>query len=245
MWHKGRLIKIGWIGLVTLVLLLAGLGSFSLYKVIAVDLPLFEGPPLAPSPEEEYVPDHIIVKFKPGTTIKAENQLNESLGTTVIYTSHKGGFTILQIPEGKTVAEMVNIYSQQPIVEYAEQLAEIYQQKQALTPVQRKIDWSILQVIREAEERVSAALPGETPKFQDLSTPLLKIDDAGNIEVRLTVTSLTTEQLEQLEDLGMQIGLTLSKYGIIEGSLPYDQVEAVAGLDFVARVGTPGYPWHN
>ena len=30
-----------------------------------------------------------------------------------------------------------------------------------------------------------------------------------------------------------------------EGSLPYYQVEAVAGLDFVVGVGTPGYPWHN
>ncbi len=129
--------------------------------------------------------------------------------------------------------------------ELAEQLGEIYQQKQALTPVQRKIDWSILQVIREAEERVLAALSGETPKFRELSTPLLKTDDAGNIEVKLTVTSLTAEQLEQLEDLGMNIRLTLSKYGIIEGSLPYSQVEAVAGLDFVVNVGTPGYAVPN
>ena len=106
--------------MVTLVLLLAGLGAFSLYKVVSSDLPLFEGFPLAPSPEQEYVPGQIIVKFKSGTPIEAENQLNEGLGTTVIYTSPKGGFKVLQIPEGKTVAEMVDIYSRQPIVEYAE-----------------------------------------------------------------------------------------------------------------------------
>ena len=129
--------------------------------------------------------------------------------------------------------------------ELAAQLAEIYQQKQALTPAQRKIDWCILQVIRKAEERISALPEGETPRLRDLSTALLKIDDVGNIEVKLTVTSLTDERLEQLEALEMQIGLTLPEYGVIEGSLPYDQVEAVAGLDFVARVGTPGYPWHN
>ena len=129
--------------------------------------------------------------------------------------------------------------------ELAEQLAEIYQQKQALTPVQRKIDWSILQVIREVNERLSVAYAGETPKFRDLSTPLLKIDDVGNIEVKLTVTSLTAEQLEQLEDLGMQIRLTLPEYGVIEGSLPHDRVEAVAGLDFVVNVGTPGYPLYR
>ncbi len=120
MFNKGRLIKIGLIVLVTLVVLLAGLGFFSLYKVITSDLPIFDGSPLTPSPEEEYVPDQIIVKFKPGTPIEAENQLNESLGTTVIYISPTGRFKVLQIPEGKTVAEMVAIYSQQPIVEYAE-----------------------------------------------------------------------------------------------------------------------------
>ncbi len=117
---KRRLIKIGLIVLATLILLLAGLGSFSLYKVIAFDLPLFEEPPLTPGPGQEYVPGQIIVKFKPGTPTEAENQLNESLGTTVIYSSPRGGFKVLQIPEGKTVAEMVDIYSRQPIVEYAE-----------------------------------------------------------------------------------------------------------------------------
>ena len=101
------------------------------------------------------------------------------------------------------------------------------------------------QFSEQLEERVSSAHSGETPKLRDLSTPLLKIDGAGNIEVKLTVTSLSDQQLEQLEDLGMNIRLTLPKYGVIEGSLPHDQVEAVAGLDFVVNVGTPGYPLHN
>ena len=38
--------------------------------------------------------------------------------------------------------------------ELAEQLAEIYQQKQALTPAQRKIDSNIMKVVREVEEMV-------------------------------------------------------------------------------------------
>ncbi len=120
MWDRERLIKVGRIVLVTLVLLLAGLGAFSLFKVIAADLPLFDGASSTPSPEDEYVPGQIIVKFKPGTPNEAEDSLNESLGTTVIYTSPAGGFKILRIPEGNTVAEMVAIYLGQDIVEYAE-----------------------------------------------------------------------------------------------------------------------------
>ena len=78
------------------------------------------GCPQPPEPEKEYVPGQIIVKFKPGTSIEAEEQLNQSLGTTVIHTSPAAGFKVLQIPEGKTVPEMVDLYSEQPIVEYAE-----------------------------------------------------------------------------------------------------------------------------
>jgi len=129
--------------------------------------------------------------------------------------------------------------------ELAKQLEGVYQQKQSLTPVQRKIDSTVLQVIRKVEEQVSASAEGKKARLQDLSTALLKVDDAGNIDVKLTVTSFGDEQLGQLQDLGMDIGITLPKYGIIEGSLPYSQVEAVAGLDFVVNVGTPGYAVHN
>lgn len=127
----------------------------------------------------------------------------------------------------------------------AGELAKIYQQKRALTLAQRKVGSNILETTRKVKERIAATPPGQTPKFGDLSTPLLKIDDAGNIETKLTVTSLTAEQLEQLEGLGMNVGLTLPKYGIIEGSLPYNQVEAVAGLDFIRNVATPGYAVRN
>jgi len=72
------------------------------------------------APEEEYVLDQIIVKFKHGTLSAAVEQLNQTLGTEVIYTSPFAWFKVLQIPEGKTVAEMVNVYSEQAIVEYAE-----------------------------------------------------------------------------------------------------------------------------
>ena len=68
---------------------------------------------------DKYVADQIVVKFKAGTSSEAEAQLNEAMGTTVVYTS-PGGYKVLKIPEGKTVLEMVEAYSKQPIVEYAE-----------------------------------------------------------------------------------------------------------------------------
>jgi hypothetical protein len=120
MWWKRRTVKIGAIVLVTLLILGGGLVALSHYKVIAISLPFFEDSSLGSEPEEEYAPNQIIVKFKPGTSSEDQDHLNQSLGTSVIYTSPAAGFKVLQIPEGKTVAEMVALYSEQSIVEYAE-----------------------------------------------------------------------------------------------------------------------------
>ena len=72
------------------------------------------------SPEEEYVPDQIIVKFKTGICSATKVDLYKRLGASVFYTSPYAGFEVVQIPEGKTVAEIVEAYSKESIVEYAE-----------------------------------------------------------------------------------------------------------------------------
>ena len=120
MLHKRKPVKIGLGVLLALIIISGSLMTLSYLKVIAFNVPTFEETPLAPSPNHEYVPNQIIVKFKPGTPIEAEEDLNASLGTIVIYVNTKGKFKILQIPAGRTVAEMVDIYSRQLIVEYAE-----------------------------------------------------------------------------------------------------------------------------
>lgn len=114
-----RIIRIGLIVLLTLILIAGGVFSLPPYQTAADDLPIEEGPPLPPG-LEEYVPDQIIVKFKRGIDVAAEKKLNDKLGTEVAYTSPYAGFKVLKIPKGKTVAEMVQAYSKQPNVEYAE-----------------------------------------------------------------------------------------------------------------------------
>ena len=190
-----------------------------------------------------------------GQTLWVEDAPNFQLAERAVFflEEREGIFSVVGGFQGKFAIDINNMVSgklplsqfSEQLEEFGEQLAEIYQQKQALTPAQRKIDSSIIQVIQHVKNRLSALAEGEKPRLRNLSTALLKIDDVGNIEVKLNVTSLSDEQFQELEALGMQIGLTLPEYGVIEGSLPYDQVEAAAGLDFVVRVGTPGYPRHN
>lgn len=68
----------------------------------------------------EYVQGELIVMFKPGISNREIANLNSKHGTSVIYTSPYAGFKRLHIPKSKTVSEMVEIYSKNPNVEYAE-----------------------------------------------------------------------------------------------------------------------------
>jgi len=68
----------------------------------------------------EYAPCEIIVKFKPGVSNEKIAGINSRYGTSVAYTSPHAGFKKLHVPKGKTVPEMVEIYSKNPNIEYAE-----------------------------------------------------------------------------------------------------------------------------
>jgi len=83
-------------------------------------IPLIKGPPYFRPAVEKYVPDEIIVKFKPGVAADVINELNLKHGVTEKYESPYGKFKVLKIPQGKTVPGMVEIYARNPNVEYAE-----------------------------------------------------------------------------------------------------------------------------
>ena len=68
----------------------------------------------------KYVPEVIIVKFKPGVSGKAIGDWNQGHGCSVLSTSKFAGFKKLKIAKQKTVEEMVEIYKRNPNVEYAE-----------------------------------------------------------------------------------------------------------------------------
>jgi serine protease len=69
---------------------------------------------------QKYVPGEFLVKFKPDVSEKTINAINSTHGVSTIYTSPYAGFRRLSIPEGETVADMVEIYQADSNVEYAE-----------------------------------------------------------------------------------------------------------------------------
>ncbi len=67
-----------------------------------------------------YVSNEIIVKFKDNASKKEIESLNLSHHASVLYTSSYANFKVIKIPPGKTVEEMVKLYRENPLVEYAE-----------------------------------------------------------------------------------------------------------------------------
>ncbi|MBM4031952.1 MAG: hypothetical protein FJ291_09220 [Planctomycetes bacterium] len=68
----------------------------------------------------KFLPDEVIVKFKPGAAQAAIEAVHRRHGTAEIYTSKLGGFKRVRTPAGKTIEEMVAALSKEPSVEYAE-----------------------------------------------------------------------------------------------------------------------------
>jgi serine protease len=81
--------------------------------------------PVVPS-QAQFVPGEIIVKFTPAIPDEVIDRINQGHGSSVIYTSPFAGFKRLRIPPAKTIEEMVEIYSKNPNVEYAEPNAICY-----------------------------------------------------------------------------------------------------------------------
>jgi len=105
-----------------LFLVIGGMLAFGLNNKGAAqpELPLFVKEPAEKIERPLYVPDEIIVKFKPGATPAQIDQLNRQHGVEAIRTSKFAGFKTLRIPEGKGALEIVEIFTRNPLVEYAE-----------------------------------------------------------------------------------------------------------------------------
>lgn len=77
-----------------------------------------EAPPKAPLPL--YVPDELIVKFKPGIPEDAIKGLLQANEVSEKFKSRVAKFRALKMPKGRTVPELIEIFKASPLVEYAE-----------------------------------------------------------------------------------------------------------------------------
>jgi len=80
--------------------------------------------------KEKFVQDEIIVKYDNSTITSASNSVKEVQGLNIAKKMNRGNGELVKfkIPKGKTVEEMIEYFSQQPGIEYAEPNYYVYPQ---------------------------------------------------------------------------------------------------------------------
>ncbi len=69
---------------------------------------------------ERYIPDEVIVKFRENVNQQVIDDFHKKSGVKILHKNAKGKFERLKIPSGKSVADAIQQYKNNPLVEYAE-----------------------------------------------------------------------------------------------------------------------------
>jgi len=104
-----------------------------------------------------------------------------------------------------------------------------------------KLNSSLKGIINEMSQMVVIRGDNQSTSFSNLSSPLLKVDNNGNVEVFLYCNEVSDGNHEQLLDLGLIVEAVNEDLKIIQGWLPYENLEAAAEMGFVVKVTPPSY----
>ncbi len=89
--------------------------------------------------------------------------------------------------------------------------------------------------------RAAAAADGQIRSAQLYSTPFVKVDSRGRIQVYLHLANLGDEERRDLEDAGVHVEVAIERLRIVQTWLPFDQIETVAHMPLVVRITPPSY----
>ncbi len=104
-----------------------------------------------------------------------------------------------------------------------------------------KLNSKLKGVMNKLSEMAVTRSNDQSLKLSELSNPMLKIDDNGNVEVFLYCNEVSAENLEQLLSLGLIVEDMNEEYKIVQGWLPYEHLESASEMGFVVKVTPPDY----
>jgi hypothetical protein len=108
-----------------------------------------------------------------------------------------------------------------------------------LAPHNSKIHPAIAAMVSAIEVRRSAeAVAG----LRTLSTELVRVNDAGEIQVYVILSDFEPSCVSRLRALGLRVEVELPRFRLVQGWVPSGAVDAVAALDCVRAVKPPAYP---
>jgi hypothetical protein len=83
----------------------------------------------------------------------------------------------------------------------------------------------------------------QNTKLSELSNPFIKIDNDGNVEVFVYCNEVSNDNLLELQSLGLKVEDMNDEYRIVQGWLPYENLEAASEMGFVDKVTLPDYAY--
>src|SRR5262249_35732450 len=125
-----------------------------------------------------------------------------------------------------------------------QQIAERMAQKQARTPIERKLDPQLQDVATTITNKVATKIPTvDAVNLRHFSRKTVRVNETGEIEVKAAIGDYTDEKVRQLENAGMKVSRNYPGQNAVVGWVPYQSLTNIAQLDFVNRVSRPSYPY--
>ena len=104
-----------------------------------------------------------------------------------------------------------------------------------------KLNSNLKGIINKITKMGATRGDAQSLKLSNLSNPLIKVDDNGNVEVFIYCNEVSDGNLEQLLDLGLIVEDLNEDHKIIQGWLPYENLEHASEMGFVVKVTPPSY----
>jgi len=104
-----------------------------------------------------------------------------------------------------------------------------------------KLNQNLKNITNQISEMAVTRSEVQSEKLSDLSNPVIKIDDQGNVEVFLYCNEVSNENLAELKSLGLIIEDMNDEHKIVHGWIPYENLEEAAEIGFVVKVTPPDY----
>jgi len=104
-----------------------------------------------------------------------------------------------------------------------------------------KLNSNLQKTVKKISEMASTRGTDQNVNLSGLSSPFIKVDDSGNVEVFIYCNEVSNENLSELKSSGLIVEDMNDEYKIVHGWVPYENLEETARLGFVDKVRPPDY----
>ena len=110
------------------------------------------------------------------------------------------------------------------------------------TVVDSKVAGSISDALSTIRSQNITRANAQARRFPGLNTTWVRIDANVRVQVYVHMTAVGDMEIAELKALELEIEIINEELAVVQGWLPYDQLEQVSELSYVRRIDPPRYP---